>query len=219
MNANQLVVIHDRQAVTTSHTVADYFGKRHNDVLNAIRRISAMCPKEFNQREFSLVESLDSKGELRPAYELTRRSFTLVAMSFTGEKAIEFKIAYMDAFDKMEAALQAQGQAKILETLDQAYDIESKLQDQVTSLKDELLDTYRTQVRLLGKAPKRKVTRNRPVTPEVMQQIRDLAFQGMTSDAIAQKLGRSRATVFYALQGAMGTTAAPKQSPLFTEGV
>jgi Rha family phage regulatory protein len=219
MNANQLVVIHDRQAVTTSQILAQYFGKQHAEVIKTIRRIFDQTAPELRLGYFHETSYADTQGRLQPAFELTRKGFSLVGMSFTGERAFQFKIEYIEAFERMEEALRQQSQSKLLETLDQAYDIESKLQDQVTSLKDELLDTYRTQVKLLGKAPKRKVTVNRPVTPEVMQQIRDLAAQGMTSDAIAQKLGRSRATVFYALQGAMGTTAAPKQSPLFTEGV
>nr|WP_238150189.1 Rha family transcriptional regulator [Lacticaseibacillus chiayiensis] len=34
---NELIIMHDRQAVTTSLKVAESFGKNHRDVLAAIR--------------------------------------------------------------------------------------------------------------------------------------------------------------------------------------
>jgi phage regulator Rha-like protein len=40
-----------------------------------------------------------------PAYRLTRDGFTLLAMGFTGKRALQFKLAYIDAFNKMEAEL------------------------------------------------------------------------------------------------------------------
>ena len=36
---------------------------------------------------------------------MDRKGFVLLAMGFTGEKALQFKIAYIDAFDEMERQL------------------------------------------------------------------------------------------------------------------
>ena len=36
---------------------------------------------------------------------MDRKGFVLLAMGFTGEKALQFKIAYIDAFDRMEEEL------------------------------------------------------------------------------------------------------------------
>jgi Rha family phage regulatory protein len=193
-HAHQLVTIHDHKAVTTSQTISQLFGKQHSHVRDAIRRIAESCPREFGVANFRDTSYVDSQGKVYPAYELTRDAFTLVAMSFTGERALQFKLAYVAAFNQMEAALQTQSQSKILATLDQAYDIESKLQDQVTSLKDELLDTYRTQVKLLGKSTGKRPS-PRPVTSADVQQIHDLAAQGLSSYQIAAKSGRARSTV------------------------
>ncbi|WP_428029530.1 Rha family transcriptional regulator [Ancylobacter sp.] len=41
---------------------------------------------------FELVDYRDAKGELRPAYEMTRDGFTLLAMGFTGKPARAFKV-------------------------------------------------------------------------------------------------------------------------------
>ena len=91
---------------TTSQQIAEHFGKRHADVIRAIRKLDV--PAEFNQRNFALVETTDAKGEKRPAYRITRDGFTLLAMGFTGKEAMQWKVAYLTAFNKMEAGLLAQ---------------------------------------------------------------------------------------------------------------
>lgn len=109
MNLNDLpdnaVVLKGDHPVTTSLRVAEIFGKRHDHVLRAIHDITAQTPEEFNQPNFGAVEYLDTKGEVRPAYELTRNGFMLLVMGFTGPKALAFKIAFIERFDAMEAAL------------------------------------------------------------------------------------------------------------------
>jgi Rha family phage regulatory protein len=98
------------QATTTSNEVAQHFGKRHADLLRAIETIVADCPKEFTERNFALSEFTDSTGRKLPAYRLTRDGFTLLAMGFTGKRALHFKLAYIDAFNRMEAALRTPAQ-------------------------------------------------------------------------------------------------------------
>lgn len=97
------VVLKGDHPVTSSLRIAEIFGKQHKDVL---KRIAALdCGEEFNGRNFAPVEYLDTKGEIRPAYELTRNGFALLVMGFTGPKALAFKIAFIERFDAMEAAL------------------------------------------------------------------------------------------------------------------
>lgn len=84
----------------TSLKVAEYFGKRHNDVLRAIERLD--CSDEFNQRNFALVKYKDAKGESRPMYTMTRDGFTFLAMGFHGIKAAYFKEQYITRFNEME---------------------------------------------------------------------------------------------------------------------
>lgn len=47
----------------------------------------------------------DDKGETRNEYLLTRDGFSLLVMGFTGQKALEWKLKYIDAFNQMETAL------------------------------------------------------------------------------------------------------------------
>ena len=93
------------QPMVSSREVADHFGKRHADLIRSIAAIIRNAPESFNERNFALVEYVDPKGEKRPAYELTRDGFVIVAMGFTGPKAIKWKIAYVTAFNAMEAEL------------------------------------------------------------------------------------------------------------------
>ena len=102
-----LVVLKDNQVKTTSNIVAETFGKAHKNVLQKIESLE--IPEDFNRLNFQPVEYQDEKGELRKAYEITRDGFTLLAMGFTGKKAMEFKIKYINAFNEMEEALKAKG--------------------------------------------------------------------------------------------------------------
>ncbi len=100
-----VVILHDGKAITASQAVAGYFGKEHKNVLRSIENIKADLPEDFNRLNFEPVEFFDAKGEKRPAYELTRDAFTLLAMGFTGKTALAFKLAYIQAFNRMEMEL------------------------------------------------------------------------------------------------------------------
>ncbi|MGN0913047.1 MAG: Rha family transcriptional regulator [Alphaproteobacteria bacterium] len=104
---NNLVNISNNKAVTTSKIIADTFGKAHKDVIRAINNLE--IPEDFRERNFapSNYKSRNQNGQLLPAYEITRDGFTLLAMGFTGKTAMEFKIKYINAFNKMEEKLKA----------------------------------------------------------------------------------------------------------------
>lgn len=95
----------NNQPTTTSKIIADTFGKPHKDVLKAVRTLE--LPQDFNRRNFSPTSYQDRLGRNCPAYEITRDGFTLLAMGFTGKKAMEFKIKYINAFNQMEEKLKA----------------------------------------------------------------------------------------------------------------
>lgn len=102
-----LVEIENGQPVTTSLKIAELFGKNHKEVLRDIReKILPHITDDFNERNFAPVDYRDGKGQYRPMYYLTRDGFTMVAMGYTGPKAMRFKEAYINEFNKMEAMLQ-----------------------------------------------------------------------------------------------------------------
>jgi Rha family phage regulatory protein len=87
-----IVTIVGRRAITTSKDVADYFGKRHDHVLRDIKELIADLPVEHlpNFGETVIERENPSGGApiKSPAYEITRDGFTLLAMGFTGKKAL-----------------------------------------------------------------------------------------------------------------------------------
>ncbi|HGJ5877509.1 MAG TPA: Rha family transcriptional regulator, partial [Arsenophonus nasoniae] len=101
------VTIHNGKAITTSQDVADYFGKRHDDVLKKIRNLD--CSSDFHARNFAeMFQKINiGKGAKRESkyYEMTKDGFVFLVMGFTGKKAAQFKEAYIAEFNLMERKL------------------------------------------------------------------------------------------------------------------
>jgi len=125
-----VVEIRDGQPITTSIEVARVFEKRHDHVLDAIKTLVAQLDEDYrpNFREV-ITEYQNGKGgtQTAPAYHLTRDGFTLLAFGFTGKRAMAFKLAYIKAFNQMEAALAEQAQQPARNyhnaTVEQAYSL------------------------------------------------------------------------------------------------
>ena len=110
--ANKLVVLDGYQPVTDSRTVAAHFGKNHNHVVRDIRNLveqmasERQSPKLVSAPMFTETTYQAEEGGRRyPMYLMNRDGFSLLAMGFTGKKALKFKLQFIDAFNKMEAAL------------------------------------------------------------------------------------------------------------------
>ncbi|HDR2587271.1 Rha family transcriptional regulator [Enterobacter ludwigii] len=103
------ITIHDGRAVTTSVALANYFQKRHDDVVRKIRGLISECRPSYHLRNFTeMVRDVpggDGAVRKMPMYELTRDAFVLIVMGFTGKKALQWKIDYIEAFNRMEAEL------------------------------------------------------------------------------------------------------------------
>lgn len=92
-------------AITTSLKVAEKFEKQHKDVLESIRGLqSSMSTADFSAL-FSETTYRASNGKSNPMYEMNRDGFSLLAMGFTGEKALKWKLQYISAFNAMEDEL------------------------------------------------------------------------------------------------------------------
>ena len=102
----ELVIMRDRQAVTTSLQVAENFEKKNQHVL---RDIDALKQDVSNFGQMFIESNQpDSYGRDRRIYYMNRDGFSLLAMGFTGKKALQFKLKYIDAFNQMEKQLQQQ---------------------------------------------------------------------------------------------------------------
>ncbi len=93
---------------TTSRDVADLFEKRHDQILRDIGNLVADLPDRLHTFEETVFERPNPSGGApiqSRGYEMTRDGFTLLAMGFTGKKALKFKLAYIEAVNRMETAL------------------------------------------------------------------------------------------------------------------
>lgn len=108
-----------------STDVALNFEKRHDYVIERIRALLPELTKKQRLQTFeeTFIEVAVPNGAFRktPAYLITRDGFTLLAMGFTGKKALAFKLAYIDAFNRMEAALHSLPAAAPAERPQPAY--------------------------------------------------------------------------------------------------
>lgn len=105
MNQN-LIELVNGVLVVSSRKVAENFGKEHKNVIAKISEISnEIQPAEKSARYFIPSEYTDTKGENRKEFLLSRDGFSLIVMGFTGTKALQWKMKYIEAFNKMEAQI------------------------------------------------------------------------------------------------------------------
>lgn len=103
-----LVIMKDKQAVTSSLQVAETFEKRHDHILRDIDGIEKDVPN-FGEMFVAGTEP-DSYGRSRRVIYMNRDGFTLLAMGFTGKAALQFKLKYIEAFNQMEDHIKQQPQ-------------------------------------------------------------------------------------------------------------
>lgn len=99
---NELINVLNQEGnlVVSSREVARNFDKLHMHVMEAIRKLETSIENSIHL--FIPSTYKDSYSREQKEYLLTRDGFTLLAMGFTGQKALEWKLKYIDAFNKME---------------------------------------------------------------------------------------------------------------------
>lgn len=95
------------QVITTSLLVAETFEKEHRNVLKAIRKLMSATNVAVAQM-FDETTYVNEQGKEQPMFFMNRDGFTLLAMGFSGERALKFKVDYINAFNAMEAELKSQ---------------------------------------------------------------------------------------------------------------
>lgn len=104
----------DGSVVVKSTDVAKVFGKRHDHVLRDIdslcREASFHSPK-MGSEMFSLSEFVNGRNRKYREFLMNRDGFALLAMGFSGEKALRWKLKYIEAFNKMEKTIAGSGRS------------------------------------------------------------------------------------------------------------
>lgn len=135
----ELVIMRDRQAVTTSLQVAKVFNKKHKHVIEAINnKIQSAENSADYQKMFVVGTYKDSQGRTYPMYYMNRDGFTFIAFGFTGTKADQFKLKYIDAFNQMEKQLQQQNPLSLPEQISLIAKGYENLSADVKDIKDRM---------------------------------------------------------------------------------
>ncbi len=103
--SNSLVEVSNNQIVTDSRRVAEVFGKRHADVLEAIENMKTENSALINMF-YEDTYKADGNHKSYKRYLMNRDGFSLLVMGFNGKKALEWKVKYIEAFNAMEKKLQ-----------------------------------------------------------------------------------------------------------------
>ena len=120
--SNEIILQEVNGEVTAnSREVAEKFDKQHSEVLKKIQGYDRKNKDGEMEHIDGILDQFDSSvntlqyiipskykdlsGKENIEYLLTRDGFVLLAMGFTGKKALEWKLKYIDAFNKMEEAI------------------------------------------------------------------------------------------------------------------
>ena len=109
------VSLHSGRPATTSLEVANFFGKRHDNICRDIRGLIESTPENFRvlnfEETFRTIPGPNNSERQETYFILYRDGFMLLVMGYTGKKALAMKLAYIEAFNRMEEELARQKEA------------------------------------------------------------------------------------------------------------
>lgn len=89
------------QAVVSSRTVAEKFGKEHRHILEGVRNLTA--ENSAVKKMFLKGNYTNDRGQVYPEFLMNRDGFALLVMGFTGKEALDWKLKYIQSFNEMES--------------------------------------------------------------------------------------------------------------------
>lgn len=131
--------IRDSRVVVSSRDVAKAFSKRHDHVLRDINNLP--CSQEFRLPNFGAVYKTSPDGSrIGTSVEeifMTRDGFTLLAMGYTGEKAMRFKELFIAEFNRMEREMKVAGEDfRIPKSLSEALRLAAEIEERRVLLEE-----------------------------------------------------------------------------------
>ena len=97
------------QHLTNSLLVAEVFGKEHRNVVRDIKNLldGGVLKNEQTQMFEETTYINEQNKQSYPMFIMNQDGFTLLAMGFNGKKAMEFKLKYIEAFNRMKKEIEA----------------------------------------------------------------------------------------------------------------
>lgn len=93
------------KVLVSSRIVSNNFNKRHDHVIRDIENLIQGIPKIEDTNKYFIKAKYqhEQNKQWYEEYLLTRDGFSLLVMGFTGQKALIWKIKYIEAFNNMES--------------------------------------------------------------------------------------------------------------------
>lgn len=105
---NELVISRDKTAVSNSLVIAEYFNKRHDNVVRDIENLKNKIDLLKFEEMFEAGYYQDSYSRTQNMYYLNRDGFVFLVMGYTSERALQMKLKFLEAFNKMEEYIKDQ---------------------------------------------------------------------------------------------------------------
>ncbi|EGT0680565.1 TPA: ORF6C domain-containing protein [Clostridium perfringens] len=141
------------QVVVSSRLIAKDFEKQHKHVLDSIEEIKKGVAEKSADLFIESQYQHPQNKQWYKEYLMTRDGFTLLAMGFNGTKALQWKLKYIEAFNKMEQALKEQRKPTsaidLFEAQVQAF---KEVKGEVQEVKNELKE-FQEDLPLIGAEP------------------------------------------------------------------
>lgn len=137
---NELVCSIKEKIFCDSRIVAEKFGKRHGNILQAVDNLKKdlgdlVTEKSVTKRyknPLLFVEKIHFyRGQDFRYVEMNRSAFTILAMGFSGKKALKWKLQFENAFYQMEVALLRQSNLEWQREREQGKQIRLDLADEI----------------------------------------------------------------------------------------
>lgn len=108
LTMNDIVISTNSDGVpcVSSLEIAQHFEKRHADVLESIEKMKTENSVLMTMFFEGTYKSENNRKSYK-CYHMTRDGFTLLAMGFTGAKALDWKLKYIQAFNTMEERIKS----------------------------------------------------------------------------------------------------------------
>ena len=148
-NQNNLVHMFKNQVVVSSVQLAEHFDKRHCDILRLLNALLRSANKQRLSKHFFKSNYKDETGKNNTMYLMDRDGFSLLVMSFKGEKALKWKLDFIDAFNAMEQEIRNNEHKLNTDLKDKLYNTSIKL-EKVKMLHSRLFEESTNQSALLN---------------------------------------------------------------------
>lgn len=104
------VMVAGNAVVTDTRKIAAAFNRRHDNVVAALRKMMRELDEPDRLLNFKECFDINGLANCKPErfWQMTKNGFLWLVMGFTGGRAMQIKVAYTKAFDRMADFIRSQ---------------------------------------------------------------------------------------------------------------